>query len=221
MAFQMIHMEVAYRLLKHWKWVGYPAEFMVGSVTPDSVHMRDDFRTEMKVRSHLFEDCGPWGDTQDYEHWLENIRAFWEQCGKKCRDEKTKCYAAAICVHCLTDYCNDLYIWRHFQKQNIPPMSPGEFKESFYVEARGIDLWLYQNSEHTKEIVPLLEQGECMELGGFLDAKDIKKTKEHLLGEQYDKPLERTEGYRYLSEDFLGEFLDNTVQMVECFFEES
>ena len=43
MAYQMIHMEVAYRLLKIWNQVRDPAEFILGSVAPDSVHMAKDY----------------------------------------------------------------------------------------------------------------------------------------------------------------------------------
>ena len=43
MAFQMIHMEIAYRLLKRISPISNPAEFIIGSVAPDSVHMNPDY----------------------------------------------------------------------------------------------------------------------------------------------------------------------------------
>lgn len=72
MAFQMIHMEIAYRLLKRIPPISNPAEFILGSVAPDSVHMNPDYDVNMKVKSHMFEGCGKWSDTQDYQLWKRN-----------------------------------------------------------------------------------------------------------------------------------------------------
>ena len=69
MAFQMIHMEIAYRLLKRILPISNPAEFILGSVAPDSVHMNSDYDVNMKAKSHMFEGCGRWSDTQDYQLW--------------------------------------------------------------------------------------------------------------------------------------------------------
>ncbi len=69
MAFQMIHMEIAYRLLKRILPISNPAEFILGSVALDSVHMNSDYDVNMKVKSHMFEGCGRWSDTQDYQLW--------------------------------------------------------------------------------------------------------------------------------------------------------
>ena len=67
MAFQMIHMEIAYRLLERIPQIPNAAEFILGSVAPDSVHMNPDYNVSMKIKSHMFEGCGKWGDTQDYQ----------------------------------------------------------------------------------------------------------------------------------------------------------
>lgn len=64
MAYQMIHMEIAYRLLKQLSMVENGAEFILGAVAPDSVHMNQNYEVGMKVSSHMFEFCGKWGDTQ-------------------------------------------------------------------------------------------------------------------------------------------------------------
>ena len=66
MAYQMIHMEIAYRLLNRLPQIENAAEFILGSVAPDSVHMDPDFTIDRKVKSHMFEGCGKWSDTQDY-----------------------------------------------------------------------------------------------------------------------------------------------------------
>ena len=112
MAFQMIHMEIAYRLLNRIPQISNAAEFILGSVAPDSVHMNPDYNIDMKVKSHLFEDCGKWSDTQDYQRWKRNIHHFCEMIAGK--EDAYRDFCIGICVHCLTDYWNDLKICTHF-----------------------------------------------------------------------------------------------------------
>ena len=66
MAYQMIHMEVAYRLLDRLPWIKEKADFILGSVAPDSVHMSPAYQVSMKEKSHLFNGSGEWGNTEDY-----------------------------------------------------------------------------------------------------------------------------------------------------------
>ena len=84
MSFQMVHMEIAYRVAK-MTGIKERAAFILGSVLPDSVHMRDGYSIEQKIRSHLFEGCGPWGAPEDYDRWNSNIREFWDEYGKCAR----------------------------------------------------------------------------------------------------------------------------------------
>ena len=76
MAFQMIHMEIAYRLLEQIPQIENAAEFILGSVAPDSVFMNPNYDISMKVPSHMFEGCGEWGDTQDYVRWMKKYRRW-------------------------------------------------------------------------------------------------------------------------------------------------
>lgn len=156
MSFQMIHMEIAYRAAEKLQIRDGLAEFILGSVAPDSVHFRDGYSVEMKVHTHLFEGCGPWSETQDFERWISNIEEFWRRFGEEESDVRRRMFIFGICVHCRTDYYNDIMIWRALRKMHIPPMTLEEFRAEYYPEARDIDKWLYQTSEHTGEITRLL-----------------------------------------------------------------
>ena len=214
MAYQMIHMEVAYRLLKIWNRVRDPAEFILGSVAPDSVHMAKDYAVERKIRSHLFEGCGEWSNTQDYERWNSNILNFWGKFGKEAETSKEQAFILGVCVHCFTDYYNDLNIWRKLQGRYVPPMTLEQFREAYYPEARGIDRWLYQHSSHTEEIRNLLEAGQPYCLCGILQTEQIERQKYHLLYEQYEGEKEDISGYRFLSAEKIEEFVETTVSKI-------
>ena len=208
MAFQMIHMEIAYRLLEHLPQIKNAAEFILGSVAPDSVHMNPDYDVSMKVKSHMFEDCGPWGNTQDYQRWISNINMV--LCGEYMTTTKGQAYkdfVLGLCVHCLTDYWNDLKIWRKNQKEHIPPMEFDEFKEAYYLEARGIDRWLYQNSKHTEKIRTMLADATAFDVEGLVSKADIESERNHLLNVQYDVDAVDISKYHYISESEIDAFI--------------
>lgn len=221
MAYQMIHMEIAYRLLNVLVDITHPAEFIIGSVAPDSVHMNPAFEMGRKVKSHMFEGCGEWGDTRDYERWMQNIKKMLT-CTNHIKDSTGyRDFLLGMCVHCLTDYWNDLNIWRRLQREYIPPMSSGEFKDAYYPEARGIDIWLYQNSKNTKAIIKLLSEASAFDVKGMVNREDIEKQRKHLLNVQYYVPIVDISGYRFLSPDFLESFIESTVKYIADSIRES
>lgn len=217
MAFQMIHMEIAYRLSERIPQIVNTAEFILGSVAPDSVHMNPDYNINMKIRSHMFEGCGPWSDTQDYPLWEKNICCFCESIAGQ--EHPYRDYGIGICVHCLTDYWNDIKIWRRLQSKYIPPMNVDEFRKVYYPEARGIDLWLYQNSEHTQTIRKLLSEALAMDVDGttnglLINKEDVERQRNHLLNTQYNVDMVDISKYHYLSANDLNTFIEFTVNSI-------
>ncbi|MCR5627178.1 MAG: hypothetical protein K6F99_07660, partial [Lachnospiraceae bacterium] len=184
-------------------------EFLLGNVAPDSVHFREDYSIEQKIHTHLFEGCGKWGDTSDYERWIENIKAFWNKYSEGAPDRKGLLYISGICAHCLTDYCNDLYVWRDLQKKNIPPLTKEEFSKAFANEYKLADRWLYENIHEAESILGLLKASKDTELPGYIYSKDIRKLKEHLINVQYNrKENVRVSDFKYYTSDRLMEFTD-------------
>lgn len=215
MSFQMTHLEIAYRLAQKLSINEGLAEFILGSVVPDSVHFRDDFCFEHKVHSHCFEECGSWGDTRDYERWLRNIKEFWDKFGEGETDVKRKMYILGICVHCYTDYWNDLLIWRALQKEYLPTMTLDQFRGEYYPEAKLVDKWLYQNSSFTKEIFRLMNEADDLEIPGYINKEDILKMKDHLTNVQYDIPEKlSTSGFKYYPSEKILWFVDTVTERV-------
>ncbi len=214
MSFQMIHMEIAYRVMEKLSLTEGREAFMLGSVAPDAVHMRADYTVESKIHSHLFEGCGPWGDVRDNERWLRNIDQFWNAYGKDETEVSLKMLAAGIFVHCMTDYWNDVTIWNGTRREYVPPMDPARFKNEFYVEANAIDKWLYRNSRHTEEIRALLAAAKAQGLADYFTAEDTRKIKHHLLNVQYDVPPVDSAGFRYYTREKLEKFLDDVTEDV-------
>lgn len=186
MSLQMIHMEIAYRLLEYLPQIKHPAEFILGSVAPDAVHMNPAYDVSSKVKSHLFKDCGMWGDTLDYEQWRSNIDDYFEGIVTVQEEPARRDFMLGICVHCLTDRWNDIRIWRKAQSEFLPTMTFEVFKEAFYREQRSIDNWLYQNSENTAQIRRLLSDAESFAIEDLVDREELEELRKHLLYVQYD-----------------------------------
>ena len=207
MSFQMIHMEIAYRVMEKLGLTEGREAFMLGSVAPDAVHMRADYTVESKIHSHLFEGCGPWGETRDNDRWLRNMDRFWETFGEAVTDPRRRMLVAGILTHCITDYWNDISIWTATRREYVPPMDPARFKNEFYVEANAIDKWLHRNSCHTEEIRALLAAAKAQGLADYFTAEDTAKIKKHLLNVQYNAPVPDISGFTYYPRPKLEQFL--------------
>ena len=215
MASQMVHMKVAKNIADRIGIKEGKAEFILGSVAPDAVHFREPYRVEEKVHSHLFEECGPWGDTQDYDRWIRNIDEFWNEKGAGEPDIKRKMFMLGVCVHCYTDHCNDLLIWRALQKEHIPPMTLEQFKDEYYPESYKVDRWLCQNIDDADEILDLLGSAEPFDFYDYLTAGDMEKIKSHLINVQYNltEKVDVT-GFKYYPSEKMLWFVDTASQTV-------
>lgn len=207
-------MEIAYRLLGHIAQIENAADFILGSVAPDSVHMNPRYDVSMKVQSHMFEQCGTWSDTQDYQRWYENIKNIF--CNYVLAKEQTayKDFVLGLCVHCLTDYWNDIKIWKKLQKEHIPPMNFETFKDAYYPEARGIDLWLYSNSRHAKIIRAMLSEAASFGIAGLVSKADVEEQRAFLLNVQYNTDTVDISNYHFLSADSIISFISFTVNAI-------
>lgn len=214
MAYQMTHMIIAYRLMDTLGINIAREDFILGSVAPDSVHFSENV-IPRKIHSHLFENSGPWGDTQDYDNWLSNINAFARKYVVNEQDTSMKAFLLGIVVHCLTDYWNDLLIWRGAQKRFIPPLSFDEFLEGYRPEYLRIDRWLYQNTENAGKIMQLLENSKERDFEDYVRADDIVRMKDHLLHKQYDlpDPVDVSQ-HKYITSEIMQAFLDEVLQKV-------
>lgn len=214
MAGQITHMEVAYRLIGRLGIDEGKAEYILGSVAPDSVHFDEDYLSK-KIHSHLFENCGPWGDTQNYDNWIINIKAFWNKYVVKENDDIRKAFYIGIVVHCLTDYWNDLLIWRALQKEMIPPMTYDGFKEEYYPESNRIDRWLYQNIKNGDDILRLLEDSKEADFEDYVKASCMTKMKRHLIDVQYNLPDPiDVSGHKYYQSDMILKFVSEVPDRI-------
>ncbi len=211
MAYAMIHLEVAYRLLNSYKWINNKGDFMLGALAPDAVHFHKDYTPKLKEKSHLW-NCGPkWGITLESDKWEKNILTFWDEH----KTDANRDFLAGYCIHILTDRLNDIKIWTPFRNANIEGDNVAEIYHIYGDEAYGSDQWLYQNSPNMGEIVNLISQGKAYDITDCINAEDIERQKRAVLEELYKEKREiAISNYVYCTEEVITSFIKESAEML-------
>ena len=211
MSYQMIHMEVAYRLLDKFCWIKNRGDYMLGSVAPDSVHFYPEYNIYLKENSHLWNYGPRWGMTVESDKWRDNILEFWEE-HKNCENRD---FIAGFTVHILTDWINDRTVFAPF-RERIRSVDEYDNVYTIYAhEAYGSDQWLHQQSEHTSDIMKLIAQGQPCSISGCVVDEDIECQKEHLLTKQYaGKDAVDISSYQYCTEEVTWNFINECVDVI-------
>ena len=211
MAYQMVHLEIAYRLLDKFKWIEKPADFMLASLAPDSVHFHPEYDVSLKEASHIW-NCGPkWGITIESDKWKANAISFWELH----KNDENRDFMAGYCAHILTDWLNDLRIWAPFREKIIKGADREELYKIYSKEAIGSDIWLHQQSRNCKEIMKLLSEGRAYSIKGCVWKADIEAQREYIINEQYkDKEIIDISGYSYCSREIIESFIDECIELL-------
>ncbi|MCX4340336.1 MAG: zinc dependent phospholipase C family protein [Lachnospiraceae bacterium] len=206
MSYPMVHLKVAYGLLLRFSdgYIERKGDFLLGSVAPDAVHFHETYDVSLKEKSHVWKYGPCWGVTMDSEGWRNAIRKFWEEN----KDSANRDFLAGYCTHLLTDWENDRRIWAPFREKMEQGAKRDEVYGEYGKEAKGMDLWLYQNDKETQEIWQLLEQGKACGVKGCIQEEDLARQKQFLLYEEFiGKDTVDVSRYRFCTRKIMAEFI--------------
>lgn len=116
MPFPMIHMEVA-RLVKAKCGIGNTAQYYLGTIAPDAVHIRAGMSGEDKKAAHLCTDGAAWGEVTDNAGWRDNVLDFLRTNTAGDRD-----FLLGYCVHILTDIYWNEKVYMPFKRHYKGPV---------------------------------------------------------------------------------------------------
>lgn len=213
MSYPMVHLKIAYGLLARFSdgYIERLGDFLLGSVAPDAVHFHETYDVSLKEKSHIWKYGPCWGVTLDSEGWRDAIYKFW----KENRDAENKDFLAGYCTHLLTDWENDRRIWAPFREKMEQGAKRDEVYGAYGKEAKGMDLWLYQNDEEVQEIWRLLEQGKTYGMEGCILEEDLARQKHFLLYEEFiGKDAVDVSGYQYCTREIMTEFIKTCVEKI-------
>lgn len=213
MSYPMVHLKVAYGLLSRddGGYIERSGDFLLGAVAPDAVYFHEEYDVSLKEKSHVWKFGPCWGVTLDSEGWRVAIRKFW----RENRDAANRDFMAGYCTHLLTDWENDRCIWTPFREKMKQGAKRDEVYGEYGKEAKGMDLWLYQNDKETQDIWRLLEQGKVCGVDGCILEEDLARQKQSLLYEQFiGKNAVDVSRYRICTKEIMVEFIKACIERI-------
>ncbi|NLA60374.1 MAG: zinc dependent phospholipase C family protein [Firmicutes bacterium] len=203
MPFPIVHLSIARNILSATSHIKRPCQFMLGSIAPDAVHFRPDFKSDMKKVSHLVVGDERWGWVTDNAGWKENALTFLELM----RDSDESDFILGYCAHILADIRHNMEIWTPFRAQHKHELKSGH--SALHMEAVEVDFELYRTCPDRPEMWDLLERARAIDIPGIVESSDIERAKNHLLYRQYKgrKPVD-TSAYKHVTVESMTDFIE-------------
>ncbi|AJS58964.1 hypothetical protein [Paenibacillus sp. IHBB 10380] len=150
MPWPMVHFSVATRLLSNPS-----SEFLLGSLAPDSIHVRTNERIE-KAKTHLMLEEGKFATDED-------LKSFFEY-------NKHLAFSNSRFMQYLCGYIAHVYADREWTFDIYPEYELHPNGRSIYTQdVTKFEFLILRNKPETRELLSKLEAGKAFELGGLLE----------------------------------------------------
>lgn len=168
MPLPMVHLAIAVRL---HEGRGPAPDFLLGSIAPDAIHMREGASREDKRLTHLPAGSGEAEDAP--------ARALFAQYEHTDRD--TADFAAGYVAHVLTDR-----VWRDtfyatFRSRVAPDLDPAEWRRLYYRETDQLDFNLYRRMPWRPEVWTRLALAQPRDFADLLTGAEIGRWRDRTL----------------------------------------
>ena len=163
MPLPMVHLLVA-NSIKCEK-VNKTAEYFLGAISPDAVHMREDYKREYKTASHFgIKNVGSLENIKDFLKIIENAK-----------EDERKNFLKGYLVHLLTDKLwldtlyEDVYL-KNYESDAAPSL---DIREAYYNDTDQIDLALYRKMPQRNGIFEMVEKAEIFGIDKVLRSENV------------------------------------------------
>lgn len=211
MAQTMMHLLIAEKIYKSGMIpISSYGDFLLGSIAPDAVHVREQYTRKMKDISHY---------SFNNESQVEFFNTFIDE--YKTSDNID--FVVGYLVHLLSDM-----IWYHSvrvpfkSKFSKKPSVDMNMNEVYYFDCEQIEQQLFFDNE-AYQIVKSLDNGKAYSLEGMIEKREVYIWKDKLLA-QYNAREQTLMNLRYISEqqirDYIAECSDKCIEYlrnVPCF----
>lgn len=198
MPWPMVHFAIASELLSN-----PTPEFIVGSLAPDSIHVRTNERAE-KAKTHLMPETARFATD-------EELRAFFNSNKKRAQsDPKFMQYLCGYIAHVYTDR-----VWTF---EIYPAYEEHANGRSIYTEdVTKLEFTILRKRSDGHDLLNKLEAGKAFDLGGLLEQEvyQYRKEKVDFLNNFENEPLD---DLNILSMEAIEEFIQTTSQRLRQLF---
>jgi hypothetical protein len=192
----MVHFEIARRLY------GNPSpEFLLGSLAPDSIHVRTNDRVE-KNKSHLMKPNGDFATNDDLKEFLKTQKIY---------DSLYLDFILGYVAHIYTDRAWTFTVYREFEKQSAD-------KNVYNIDVSKIEFLLSRSTEWFEEVIQKLNKAACYDVGG-LTRQEILTYKDEKIDYLSDPLNEPMNVPRIISLAMVERFIDDVTHELKLMFE--
>ncbi|WDQ35164.1 zinc dependent phospholipase C family protein [Paenibacillus marchantiae] len=194
----MVHFAIASELLSD-----PTPEFIVGSLAPDSIHVRTNERAE-KAKTHLMPEAGRFATD-------EELRAFFNSNKKRAQSEpKFMQYLCGYISHVYTDRVWTFEIYPAFEEH-------ANGRSIYTQDVTKLEFMILRRGSDGQDLLNKLEAGQAFDLGGLLEQEvyQYRKEKVDFLNNFENEPLD---DLNILSMEAIEEFIQTTAQRLRQLF---
>lgn len=195
MAQPMMHLLIADKIYKKFSSIHSYGEFLLGSIAPDAVHVKENYTREIKDISH-------------YRFNSKSRISYFDAFINEYHTDENKDFVVGYLVHLLSDM-----IWYHsirvpfkeeFQKSPSQNMT---MNEAYYADCEQIEQRMFWEKD-APCIMEAINNSKAYSLEGLIDAEDVRAWKEKLIFDYNNKKniLVHTE---YISEQNIRDYIEN------------
>lgn len=196
MPWPMVHFEIARRLY------GDPSpEFLLGSLAPDSIHVRTNDRVE-KNKSHFMRPDGDFATNDDLKEFLNIQTKF---------DSLYLDFILGYVAHIYADRAWTFTVYREFEKQSTD-------KNVYNIDVSKIEFMLSRSTEWFEELIQKLNKATCYDVGG-LTRQEILTYKDEKIDYLSDPLNEPMNVPGIISLDMVERFIDDVANELKLMFE--
>jgi len=173
----MVHLYIAKKLADMGLPMKHSAQFYLGSISPDAIHMRPNSDRPMKNNTHLIPEGQKFG-TVDEKEFTDHITGFINANKNSVNNDFLLGYG----THTLTDMYWSKLVYNPFKEKYRMDKSPvQEERPAYYNDTDVIDLMLFDECSWKDEVWQLLQNAACSDFLDILSAAEIKSWNERTL----------------------------------------
>ncbi|MBD5474229.1 MAG: hypothetical protein HDR20_15450 [Lachnospiraceae bacterium] len=195
MAQPMMHLLIADKIYEKFSSIHSYGDFLLGSIAPDAVHVKENYTREIKDISH-------------YRFNSKSHIDYFDTFINEYNTSENNDFVIGYLVHLLSDM-----IWYHsirvpfkeeFQKAPSQDMS---MNEAYYTDCEQIEQLMFWE-KNVPRIMGAINKGKAYSLEGLIDAEDVIVWKEKLIFDYNNKKniLVHT---KYISELNIRDYITN------------
>jgi len=168
MPLPLVHLAIAYKILAAGFPVQDPAQFYLGSISPDAIHMRNGNTRTDKNHTHLLPGDKLWNDIPRKEG-IATVRKFFHGRGMYTD------FAYGYSIHILTDmyWIHDVFARFKLDYKNDTAHAE-TLVATYYHDTDLVDYNIYNNAPWRGEVWQLLQDAACNNFLDLLSAQEIR-----------------------------------------------